>query len=154
MVVYFIQQNTPFLLSPPYTRNEHSSRLYQKGLLSFGKARELASLSKWDFHELLSQEGIQRSWAPRKIQILLRMGTRLQWFQALQIRNKAINRGAQLRQGRTRRRPCHHGGSGLRTRLHLLKLAWGHTNFMQVAESAMVQDVRYVHGSGCTLRNR
>ena len=41
---------------------ELATRLYQKGLLSFGKVRELAALSKWAFHELLSQEGIERSY--------------------------------------------------------------------------------------------
>jgi predicted HTH domain antitoxin len=34
--------------------------LYQKGLLSFGKARQLAAMSKWDFHQLLGEEGIIR----------------------------------------------------------------------------------------------
>jgi len=33
--------------------------------------------------------------APRKIQILLRIGKVFQWFQSLRIRSKAINRGAQ-----------------------------------------------------------
>jgi hypothetical protein len=36
------------------------------------------------------------SWAPQEIQILLRMTTRFQWFWIPGIRNKAINRGAQL----------------------------------------------------------
>lgn len=35
-------------------------RLYQKGLLSFGKARELAGMTKWEFHQLLGEEGIPR----------------------------------------------------------------------------------------------
>lgn len=43
-------------------RQELALRLYQKGLLSFGKARELAQMSKWAFHELLSQEGVVRSY--------------------------------------------------------------------------------------------
>lgn len=41
-------------------RRELAIRLYEKGLLSFGKARELAGLSKWAFHELLAAEGIVR----------------------------------------------------------------------------------------------
>lgn len=41
-------------------RRELAVRLYQKGLISFGKARELAQMSKWDFHLLLAQEGIFR----------------------------------------------------------------------------------------------
>ena len=41
-------------------RRELAIRLYEKGLLSFGKARELAGLSKWAFHEVLAAEGIVR----------------------------------------------------------------------------------------------
>ena len=41
-------------------RRELAVRLYQKGLLSFGKARELAGMSKWEFHFLLGEEGIVR----------------------------------------------------------------------------------------------
>jgi predicted HTH domain antitoxin len=41
-------------------RRELAIRLYEKGLLTFGKARELAELSKWEFHFLLGDEGIRR----------------------------------------------------------------------------------------------
>jgi len=41
-------------------RCELAIRLYEKGLLSFGKARELAHLNRWEFHELLGKEGITR----------------------------------------------------------------------------------------------
>lgn len=41
-------------------RCELAIRLYEKGLLSFGKARGLAGLSKWAFHELLAKEGVLR----------------------------------------------------------------------------------------------
>ena len=41
-------------------RRELAIRLYQKGLLSFAKARELAQMTKWDFHLLLGEEGIAR----------------------------------------------------------------------------------------------
>jgi predicted HTH domain antitoxin len=41
-------------------RQELAVRLYEKGLLSSGKARELAQMSKWEFHLLLRQEGIVR----------------------------------------------------------------------------------------------
>jgi len=41
-------------------QRELAIRLYEKGLLSFGKARELAGLSKWEFHELLAAEGVPR----------------------------------------------------------------------------------------------
>ena len=43
-------------------RQELAVRLYQKGILSFGKARELAQMSKWAFHELLGVEGVVRSY--------------------------------------------------------------------------------------------
>ena len=39
---------------------ELAVRLYAKGLLSFGKARELAGMSKWEFWDLLAREGIPR----------------------------------------------------------------------------------------------
>ena len=45
---------------PTRLRRELAVRLYQKGLLSFGKARELACMSKWAFHFLLGEEGIVR----------------------------------------------------------------------------------------------
>lgn len=41
-------------------RRELAVRLYEKGLLSFGKAREVAGLTKWEFHELLGTENITR----------------------------------------------------------------------------------------------
>lgn len=46
----------------PRLRQELAIRLYQKGILSFAKARELAQMTKWQFHELLGQEGIERSY--------------------------------------------------------------------------------------------
>jgi predicted HTH domain antitoxin len=46
----------------PRIQQELAIRLYQKGLLSFGKARELAQLTKWEFHALLGHEAIERSY--------------------------------------------------------------------------------------------
>ena len=43
-----------------YLLKELAVRLYQKGLLSFGKARELCRMTKWEFHEVLGKEGIAR----------------------------------------------------------------------------------------------
>lgn len=37
---------------------ELALRLYQKGILGFGKARELAELTKWQFQEKLAKEQI------------------------------------------------------------------------------------------------
>jgi len=41
-------------------RRELAVRLYEKGLLTFGKARQLSGLSRWTFHDLLGDEGITR----------------------------------------------------------------------------------------------
>ncbi len=41
-------------------RKELAIRLYEKGLLSFGKARELAGMTRWAFHDFLGEEGITR----------------------------------------------------------------------------------------------
>lgn len=37
---------------------ELAIRLYQKGILSFGKTRELAGLNKWQVQEILAKENI------------------------------------------------------------------------------------------------
>lgn len=39
---------------------ELAIRLYQKGILSFGKARQLTGMTKWEFHSVLGEEGIVR----------------------------------------------------------------------------------------------
>jgi len=50
----------PTAEAPGRVKRELAVRLYQKGLLTFGKARALAEQSKWAFHELLAAEGIAR----------------------------------------------------------------------------------------------
>ncbi|SFM80371.1 UPF0175 family protein [Thermodesulforhabdus norvegica] len=45
---------------PARLKQELALRLYEKGLLSFGKARELAGMTKWEFSRLLGKEGILR----------------------------------------------------------------------------------------------
>jgi predicted HTH domain antitoxin len=45
---------------PGRLKRELAVRLYDKGLLSFGKARELAEMTRWEFHDLLYEEGIIR----------------------------------------------------------------------------------------------
>jgi len=37
---------------------ELALRLYEKGILSFGQARKLANMSKWNFIEILKKENI------------------------------------------------------------------------------------------------
>ncbi len=45
---------------PARLKRELALRLYDKGLLSFGKARELAGMTKWEFSNLLGEEDILR----------------------------------------------------------------------------------------------
>jgi predicted HTH domain antitoxin len=45
---------------PSRVKQELAIRLYAKGVLSFGKARELAGMNRWAFHELLGDESIER----------------------------------------------------------------------------------------------
>lgn len=44
----------------PIVRQELAVSLYREGYLSFGKARELAGLSKADFHRLLGERNVER----------------------------------------------------------------------------------------------
>ena len=53
-------------------RRELAVRLYQTELLSFGKARKLAQMSKWEFHILLGQEGIVRHYDTKELEEDLR----------------------------------------------------------------------------------
>lgn len=68
MMVIEIAEDLAFALRvPPEERlprlhRELALRLYQKGLLPFGKARELAGLEKWEFTEWLAAEGVWRSY--------------------------------------------------------------------------------------------
>ena len=41
-------------------RRELALALYERGVLSAGKARELAEMTRWQFHELLGQRRIAR----------------------------------------------------------------------------------------------
>jgi predicted HTH domain antitoxin len=47
---------------------ELALRLYQKGLLPFGKARQLAGLTKWEFHSALGEEDIERRYDIEELQ--------------------------------------------------------------------------------------
>ncbi len=49
-------------------RLELAARLYEKELLSFGKARDLAQLDYWAFSEFLAQEGILRHYDVRELE--------------------------------------------------------------------------------------
>ncbi|MBC8185173.1 UPF0175 family protein [candidate division KSB1 bacterium] len=43
-------------------KQELAIRLYEQGILNFGKARLLAGLTKWQFHRLLGKENILRNY--------------------------------------------------------------------------------------------
>lgn len=47
---------------PMRLKRELAVRLYEKRLLGFGKARQLAKMTKWEFQRLLGEEGILRSY--------------------------------------------------------------------------------------------
>jgi predicted HTH domain antitoxin len=48
-------------------RKELALRLYEKGLLSLRKARQVAGMEKWDFLFLLAQEGICRQYDKNEV---------------------------------------------------------------------------------------
>lgn len=52
----------------PVLRQELTIQLYAQDLLSFGKARQLAQLSKWAFAELLGQRGVVRHYDEQSLQ--------------------------------------------------------------------------------------
>ena len=43
---------------PERLKIELAIRLYQTGMLTFGKARKLAGMTKWDFQQILGVENI------------------------------------------------------------------------------------------------
>lgn len=49
-------------------RKELALALYQRGVLSLGKARALAQMPRWDFEELLGQRGIVRHYTPADLE--------------------------------------------------------------------------------------
>lgn len=52
----------------PVLLQELAIQLYAQHLLPFGKARQLAELSKWDFAELLSRRGIEGHYDEQSLQ--------------------------------------------------------------------------------------
>jgi len=48
-------------------KQELAVSLYARGILSFGKARELAELSKRDFHDLLGKREIPRHYTETEL---------------------------------------------------------------------------------------
>jgi len=48
-------------------RRELAVTLYREEMLSFGKARELAGLSKYDFGQLLGERSVERHYGPEEL---------------------------------------------------------------------------------------
>ena len=48
-------------------RRELAISLYREGILSAGKARELAELSRREFHQLLGERGIDRHYTAEEL---------------------------------------------------------------------------------------
>ena len=49
-------------------RKELALALYHRGVLSLGKARVLAQMSRWAFEELLGERGIPRHYSEENLQ--------------------------------------------------------------------------------------
>lgn len=49
-------------------KEELAIHLYREGYLSFGKARQLASLSKWEFAELIGKRKIPRHYTDESLE--------------------------------------------------------------------------------------
>jgi predicted HTH domain antitoxin len=47
---------------------ELATALYQKGVISLGKARKLAGMSKWEFIEKLGKRKIERHYTERELE--------------------------------------------------------------------------------------
>jgi predicted HTH domain antitoxin len=60
----------------PLLMIELAVSLYQGGFLSFGKARELAKMSKWEFHNELGKRRIERHYDLECFEEDLRYGYR------------------------------------------------------------------------------
>lgn len=58
----------PLAEVPTRLRRELAVRLYDKELLSFGKARKLAEMTRWDFHDLLGEERILRRYDTEELE--------------------------------------------------------------------------------------
>jgi predicted HTH domain antitoxin len=54
----FLSMKIPESEVPGRLKAELAIRLYQKGILGFGKARELAEMNTWQFQEILAKENI------------------------------------------------------------------------------------------------
>lgn len=58
---------------PPGEREKEVKRelavaLYKRGALSLGKARQLANMSRWEFHELLGERNVSRHYSEENLE--------------------------------------------------------------------------------------
>jgi predicted HTH domain antitoxin len=61
-------------------RKELALALYARGILGFGKARELCGLTKWQFEELLGRRKVIRPYDEDDLAVDLAYARRSQWF--------------------------------------------------------------------------
>lgn len=54
--------------APQRLGQELAIRLYEKKILGFGKARQLAGMTKWEFNDLLGEEGVTRHFDLEELQ--------------------------------------------------------------------------------------
>lgn len=55
-------------------RKELALALYQRGVLSLGKARQLAQMTRWEFEELLGDRKITRQYSEENLQEDIKYG--------------------------------------------------------------------------------
>lgn len=59
--------NVPEDVRDEVLRRELAISLYREGLLSVGKARELAGCTRREFHELLGERGVERHYTEAEL---------------------------------------------------------------------------------------
>ena len=55
-------------------KKEIAVALYRRGILSLGKARKLAGMSRWEFEELLGERKIPRHYGEKELEDDIRYG--------------------------------------------------------------------------------
>ena len=53
---------------PVRLKREFAVHLYARGLLTFGKARQLAEMSRWEFRDLVGEEGALRRYGVEELE--------------------------------------------------------------------------------------
>lgn len=60
-------------------KRELAIRLYKKGLLTFGQARQLAGVPRWDFRHALAEEDVPRRYDIEELEEDLKTLKALEW---------------------------------------------------------------------------